>query len=361
MAANYPTKVGIVWRGPAESRDSPVPQTSRLFPIFQALAAVGIAAVPAVYSEEASRAFREQLAELDGVLVWVDPLTGGRTRDGLDSILGEVSACGAWVSAHPDVILKMGTKEILYHTRDFGWGAETFLYRDHGQFVREFPGRLDGSRTRVLKQYRGNGGQGVWKVAMQTPASGIDGVVTLQEATHRDGTAIEMKLTDFMAQCAGYFSGAGRLIDQAFQPRVVEGMIRCYMSGSELVGFARQYPKGHAEGDIDHRSFGIPAEKTMYGPDAPQFQRLRQMLESEWIGQMQRRLEIDEQSLPALWDADFLFGAKTATGDDSYVLCEINVSCVTPFPNEAPNRIAATVQRALARHHRKDTIAWPSR
>jgi len=32
--------------------------------------------------------------------------------------------------------------------------------------------------------------------------------------------------------------------------------------------------------------------------------------------------------LPIIWDADFLYGPKTPSGDDSYVLCEINVSAV---------------------------------
>lgn len=348
MAGTSAAKVGIVWRGAPETRGAPLPQTSRLYPVAQALAAEGIAAEPAVYSEEASQAFREQLLTLDGVLVWVDPLTAGRDRRDLDEVLRDVSAKGVWVSAHPDVILKMGTKEVLYQTRHLGWGGDTILYRDHAEFVREFPARLSEAGPRVLKQYRGNGGQGVWKVTLQPSASGADPHVTLQEATYRDGTASEMKLSEFIARCASYFSRSGRLIDQAFQPRILEGMIRCYLSGKELVGFARQYPKGYADGAVEKLTFGIPAEKTMYGPDAPQFATLRHRLEREWIAQMQRVLDLDDAALPALWDADLLFGPKTATGEDTFVLCEINISCVTPFPNEAPAAIANTVKHALA-------------
>jgi len=64
---------------------------------------------------------------------------------------------------------------------------------------------------------------------------------------------------------------------------------------------------------------------------------------------MMKLLAIDEKNLPALWDADFLFGPKTADGDDSYVLCEINASCITPFPPEAPAKIAARAVHMLAR------------
>jgi hypothetical protein len=42
-------------------------------------------------------------------------------------------------------------------------------------------------------------------------------------------------------------------------------------------------------------------------------------------------------------------GPKTPAGEDSYVLCEINVSAVLPIPDEAPAEIARCVARRLAR------------
>jgi hypothetical protein len=84
----------------------------------------------------------------------------------------------------------------------------------------------------------------------------------------------------------------------------------------------------------------------MHGAAAPAFQALRRIMESEWVPAMQQLLEIETHALPALWDADFLYGAKTATGEDTYVLCEINVSAVFPFPDEA---IADFAQAAAAR------------
>ena len=62
-----------------------------------------------------------------------------------------------------------------------------------------------------------------------------------------------------------------------------------------------------------------------------------------------RRSISTPQSLPLLWDADFLFGPKTASGEDTYVLCEINVSAVSPFPEEALKPLAkAAIERLLA-------------
>ena len=71
-----------------------------------------------------------------------------------------------WVSAHPDTILKMGTKEVLYRTKDLGWGADTDLYRSHEEFALRFPVKLAVAGARVLKPLRGNDGQGVLKVEL---------------------------------------------------------------------------------------------------------------------------------------------------------------------------------------------------
>jgi len=72
---------------------------------------------------------REQLLGCDGVLVWVNPISEGQNRTMLDALLREVAARGVWVSAHPDVILKMGVKEVLHRTKHLGWGTDTHLYR----------------------------------------------------------------------------------------------------------------------------------------------------------------------------------------------------------------------------------------
>jgi hypothetical protein len=330
-----PATIAIVWRGHAPV--DVIPESSRLWPVGKALEDRGAVAVPIVYSEEMSYAVREQLLACDGALVWVDPLTNGRTRADLDTVLRDVAASGVFVSAHPDVILKIGTKEILYRTRDLGWGTDTALYRTFATFRQEFPGRLVSAGPRVLKQYRGNGGQGVWKVAIHSAAA--DPIVRLQEATNRDGRAEEMPLTSFIKRCESYFEGQGRIIDQKFQPRIVDGMVRCYMSGSSLVGFCQQYPKGYHGEATPENTFGLPAEKTMLPADAAELRGLRTSLEEDWVPSMRRLLELDEASMPALWDADFLFGPKTAADEDTFILCEINASCVSPFPAEAPAQI----------------------
>ena len=87
----------------------------------------------------------------------------------------------------------------------------------------------------------------------------------------------------------------------------------------------------------------------MYAADEPKFGPLRNKMEREWIPGMMKLLDLERADLPAIWDADFLFGPKTASGEDTYVLCEINVSAVFPIPDQAPAIIAKAVRAALQR------------
>jgi hypothetical protein len=73
-------------------------------------------------------------------------------------------------------------------------------------------------------------------------------------------------------------------------------------------------------------------------------------LELEWLPAVQQLLGIDTVQLPVLWDCDFLLGPRNDAGEDAYVLCEINVSSVSPFPDSAVELVAkAALARAQAR------------
>src|SRR5215467_1146789 len=124
MMPEKSSKIAVLWRGDLEARQAATPQNNRFHRVFEELADIGIHAEPAVYDEDFADEVREQLLGADGVLVWVDPIHHGKTREALDPLLREVASRGPWVSAHPDVILKMGVKEILYRTKHLGWGGK---------------------------------------------------------------------------------------------------------------------------------------------------------------------------------------------------------------------------------------------
>ncbi len=334
-------RIGVLWRGDRRAA-APLPRADRgLGPLYDAFGRLPVVLEPVPYSDDAIDEVRQQLLPLDGVLVWVNPIQDGANRAALDGLLREVSANGVWVSAHPDMILQMGTKEILYRTRDLGWGSYTSLYRSVDEFARGFPDHLGQLGRLVLKQGRGNGGNGVWKVELPggQPGPADPGlVVRVQDARLKDGSSELVPLGSFMRRCEDYFAWSGFLVGQAFQDRLADGMLRCYFSCDQVVGFCQQWPKGLLDSD-PHR--GAAPASVMEGPDVPAYQALRVRAETEWVPQMIGILGIDRHALPVIWDADFLYGPMTAAGDDTYVLCEINVSAVWPFPPMAAPTVAA--------------------
>ncbi len=328
--------MGLLWRAEWDSAASA--EASRLHGVFEAFAALGTPAEPVVYSDKTVDAVREQLLGLDGVLVWVNPIEQGLDRSRLDPLLREVADAGVWVSAHPDVILKMATKQVLVVTAPMSWSAATHLYRTYDQLREELPGRLAARGPLVLKQNRGMGGTGVWKVELDSSDA-----VRVQHAA-KDSLPEQLPLVEFLERCAQYFDRGGLMVEQPFQPRLSEGMIRVYLSHDKVVGFAHQYPRG-----LMPPGPPPPAAKVFELASAPQYRALRARMESEWVPELQRIVEVDTQSLPVIWDADFLYGPKTDSGEDTYVLCEINASSTFAFPEHAMPTVARAALEALRR------------
>lgn len=307
---------------------------SRFAPLRDAFLERGVSAVMHQYSDASVGATQELLLRSQAVLVWVNPIEDGRNRSRLDAMLRTVSEAGIYVSAHPDIILKLGTKEVLYTTRELPWGCDTDLYRSFDELRLRLPERLGNGEVRVLKQYRGNGGSGVWKVA-----GAQDGTVRVRHA-ERGSAELTMSMTELFELVEVYFEHGAPMIDQPWQPRLPEGMVRCYLVHDRVVGF------GHQRIVALHPT--EPPGPRLYHPETlPQFQPLRSALERRWVPAMQRLLKISAAQLPALWDCDFLLGPRDAEGQDSYVLCEINVSSVSPFPDSALAPLADAVVTRL--------------
>ena len=156
-------------------------------------------------------------------------------------------------------------------------------------------------------------------------------------------------MDEFVARCAQYFQDDGRIIDQVYQPRLTDGIVRCYQVRDRLAGFGEQlinalYP---AAPDAAPADAPQPGPRLYYPPTRPDFQKLKNRLEGEWLPEMCRVLSIDPAELPVIWDADFMYGPKDAAGEDTYVLCEINISSVYPFPDEALMPLAEETLRRL--------------
>ena len=347
MTTDLSPRVALLYPGDRSMRDRPDPAQSRFAALFEAFARAGVPAVPAVYNDDFADEVEAQLRGCRLVLVWCNPIEGGRRRDRLDAMLRRVSDAGVVVSAHPETILKLGTKDVLFHTRDLPFGSDVSRVDSLTQLEEELPQRLRRG-ARVLKQYRGHSGIGVWRVELADPAS-APAVLRVRHAQR--GSAEElMDLPTLLATLAPYFEPAhgGHMIDQAWQPRLVEGMVRAYLVRDRVEGFGHQsvnalYPG--SPGDPAPQ----PGPRLYHGADLPQFQELKRNLEAEWVGMLCARVGLSREQLPFLWDCDFMLGERLACAAERYVLCEINASSVSPFPASAIQPLVSAVQRRLER------------
>src|SRR5262245_36658437 len=352
-----PYRVAIVFPADPEQRQKTRLEDSRFARTAAALAEKGIAVEGAPYVADAAEQLREQLMRVNGVLVWINPIVDGRDRTDLNKVLADVAAAGVLVSAHPDVIAKIGTKDVLYRTRTMGWGCDTRHYPTLAAMHRDLPLSLATGEARVLKQARGHSGDGIWKIELADQAdtrtaSGVSphAAVRVRHAKRCSGVTT-MSLAAFIAQCEPYFSRGDGMIDQIYQRRLPEGMVRCYLVRDRVAGFGEQlvnalYP---AEPGAPAESAPQPGARLYYPPTRADLQRLKERFEREWLDQLCGIVGLEKAQLPILWDADFLYGEKDADGADTYVLCEINVSSVYPFPDDALAPLAAATLAQIER------------
>lgn len=349
---NKKNRVAIVFPADARSMAETRVEQSRLAGIAHALASSGADVVSAPFADEIADEIEARLARIDVALVWFNPIEAGRDRSVLNRMLRSIAAKGAIVSAHPDVIDQMGTKEVLYRTRNMSWGCDTRRYGNLEAMRSELPASLRRG-PRVLKQMRGQSGDGVWKVELahkMTLAASTPSPETALLVRHakRGAVAQTMAMGEFVSLCGQYFTGGDAMIDQPFQPRLKDGMIRCYVVRDRVAGFGEQlinafYPASAGQLETEAPQ---PGPRLYFPPDRADFQRLKDKLESDWIPEMCHVLGLAASDLPVLWDADFLLGMRDAQGFDTYKLCEINVSSVYPFP---PSALAPLVKDTLAR------------
>ena len=342
-----PSPVALLYPGDRATRDRSDPAESRFADLFQAFAVAGIRAVPAVYHDDFADQVEQQLQDARLVLVWCNPVEGGRRRDRLDAMLRRLADCGVIVSAHPEAIQKLGTKDVLFDSRQLPFGSDVHRIASLDQLEAELPDRL-ARGPRVLKQQRGQSGDGVWRIE---PVDSSSPWTALRVRHAQRGSSEQvMEPSELRAVLAPYFEPAhgGHMIDQAWQPRLAEGMVRAYLVEDRVAGFGCQainalFPAAPGE------EAPQPGPRLYHDAGLAQYQGLRQRLESEWIGMLASCVGLRQGQLPLLWDCDFFLGESAPRAEERYVLCEINVSSVAPFPDSAIEPLISAVQRRLER------------
>jgi hypothetical protein len=105
----------------------------------------------------------------------------------------------------------------------------------------------------------------VWKVERVDGDDAQETMLQVHGAEVRDTNVETIGLDEFVARCASAFDAGGCLFDQPFQPRIAEGLVRCYLVADDVVGFARQSADALlTDATARTRIMGLPSAKTMF-------------------------------------------------------------------------------------------------
>lgn len=300
-------------------------------PIVEAIRARGWGAEVVYYRPEWAEALYTYVSgNFDGYVSRVNPgnIPGGEKGyfDLLSRLSGEAGLVGM---STPEEMMAYGAKDALVKLKDTDLvPSDTAAYYDVADFHGTFPTSLSYGE-RVLKQNRGSTGSGIWRVRLADKelaasvepgtALPLDTKLICTEAV--DNHSEERELGDFMDFCDQYIIGDnGMLVDMRFMPRIVEGEIRILMVGPHPVFVVHKKP---AAGGDNFSATLFSGAKYTY--DKPEDWRELVDIFAEARPVIAEKLGGD--NIPLIWTADFMLDDDGA-GGDSYVLGEINCSCV---------------------------------
>jgi Domain of unknown function (DUF6815) len=265
---------------------------------------------------------------VDNATAYISRINPGNLEDetGYFQMLRELVANGVEGLPHPDAMIAYGAKNALTKLTDTNFVPDdTFAYYDFETFKEQFRKNILGG-VRVLKQNRGSTGEGIWRVELigdvqptENNNAPHDAMVRCTEA--KDNHVEERELGEFIDFCAQYIGGRnGMLIDMPFMPRIVEGEIRVLMLRRTPVYVVHKKPAQTK--DAFSATLFSGAQYTYQKPE--EWPELMEMVS----GNLDLMIEkLGGYSIPLLWTADFMLD-NDDEGNDTYVLGEINASCV---------------------------------
>lgn len=265
-----------------------------------------------------------------GYISRVNPgnIPGG--EKGYFELLTRLSDAGLVGMSSPEKMMDYGAKDALVKLNDTSLvPSDTAAYYDVESFHETFPKSLSYGE-RVLKQNRGSTGSGIWRVRIEDkeladsvePGTALPLYTMLVCTEAVDNHTEHKKLGEFMDFCDQYIVGDnGMLVDMRFMPRIVEGEIRILLVGDKPVFVVHKKPA--AGGENFSATLFSGAQYTYDKPEAWQdlideFAAVRPVIADKLGG---------DGNVPLIWTADFMLD-DGEDGEDTYVLGEINCSCV---------------------------------
>lgn len=299
-------------------------------PIVNAIKDAGWKSEVVYYRPEWADTLFDYVSEnFDGYISRVNPgnIPGG--EEGYFDLLSRLSESGLVGMSTPEEMMAYGAKDALVKLKDTDLvPTDTAAYYEVEDFHDTFPTSLSYGE-RVLKQNRGSTGSGIWRVqladkdlaASVEPGTALPLDTKLKATEAVDNHTETRELGEFMDFCDQYIIGNnGMLVDMRFMPRIVEGEIRILLVGPHPVFVVHKKP---AEGGDNFSATLFSGAKYTY--DSPEkWQDLVDMF-AEARPVIAENLGGD--NIPLIWTADFMLDTDE-DGNDTYVLGEINCSCV---------------------------------
>ena len=276
-------------------------------PIVNAIKDAGWHAEVVYYRPEWAETLFEYLSSnFDAYISRVNPgnIPGG--EKGYFDLLTKLSEAGLVGMSTPAEMMAYGAKDALVKLKD-----------------------TDLVPSDTAAYYRGSTGSGIWRVQLEdkelaasvTPGTALPLDTKLRCTEAVDNHTEIRELGEFMDFCDQYIIGDnGMLVDMRFMPRIVEGEIRILLVGPHPVFVVHKKPA--AGGDNFSATLFSGAKYTYDKPESWQdlvdmFAAARPVIAEKLGG----------DNIPLIWTADFML-ADAEDGSDTYVLGEINCSCV---------------------------------
>ncbi|MGJ4050371.1 Cj0069 family protein [Corynebacterium macclintockiae] len=301
-------------------------------PIVEAIREKGWGAEVVYFDpEKTNEIYEDVAAKYDAYISRVNPghIPGGE-KGYFDMLTKLTEEAGLVGMSTPAEMMAYGAKDALVKLNDTELvPGDTAAYYDVDSFHKTFPTSLSYGE-RVLKQNRGSTGSGIWRVQLEDkqlaetvePGAALPLDTKLKCTEAVDNHTEVRELGEFMDFCDQYIVGDnGMLVDMRFMPRIVEGEIRILLVGPHPVFVVHKKP---AEGgDAFSATLFSGAKYTYQKPE--EWQDLVDMF-AEARPVIAEKLGGD--NIPLIWTADFMLADDDETGEDTYVLGEINCSCV---------------------------------
>ncbi|WP_018296978.1 Cj0069 family protein [Corynebacterium lubricantis] len=299
-------------------------------PIVRAIQDKGWHAEVVYYRPEWSADLFDHVSKnFDAYISRVNPgnIPGGEA--GYFALLSKLADEGLVGMSTPAEMMAYGAKDALVKLNDTDLvPSDTTAYYDLESFHQNFPTSLSFGQ-RVLKQNRGSTGTGIWRVrlldkelaAPLEPGTAVPLDTKIKATEAVDNHTEIRELGEFMDFCDQYIIGEnGMLVDMRFMHRIVEGEIRILLVGPHPVFVVHKKP---AEGEDNFSATLFSGAKYTYD-DPAKWQELVDMF-AEARPVIAEKLGGD--NIPLIWTADFMLD-DGEDGEDTYVLGEINCSCV---------------------------------